>query len=241
LILVGCSAVILAGVAFSFSRGAWLGVTVGLIVTFTVALRRFWLPAVAMAPLAVLLLVFVSAATPDALAGRLSSISAEARPFDASSATIDEDNFATVERMAHWQAGLAMFRDHPISGVGPGNYNVMYPDYFVRTDFRISQGHAHNYYVHALAETGAVGLLLYVLLLVVFLVLALRVSLRETGIAQAIALGALGTTTAVMVHNVFENLHVLNLGVQISATWALALAAYRSSRPNRKSVGVDVE
>ncbi|HMM42898.1 MAG TPA: O-antigen ligase family protein, partial [Thermomicrobiales bacterium] len=196
------------------------------------ALRGRIVVALALAPAAVLLVVIVLATVaPSTLTERLTSIADEARPFDAASVPITPDNFAVVERMAHWQAGWHMFEDHPLTGVGIGNFNERYPDYFVRTEFRYSQGHAHNYYIHTLAETGIVGLVVYLTLATSFLVLAAIVALRSTDLmARFVALGAAGTMTAVYAHNVFEDLHVLNLGIIISAAWALAVVAHRMWR-----------
>ncbi|HQZ90119.1 MAG TPA: O-antigen ligase family protein, partial [Thermomicrobiales bacterium] len=196
------------------------------------ALRRRIVIALALAPAAVLVLgLVVMTVAPTTLTGRLASIADEARPFDASSIPITPDNFAVVERMAHWQAGWHMFEDHPLTGVGIGNFNARYPDYFVRTEFRFSQGHAHNYYIHTLAETGIIGLIAYLTTATGFLVLAVIVALRSTdAMARFVALGSAGTMTAVYVHNVFENLHVLNLGILISVTWAMSVVAHRMWR-----------
>ena len=227
-ILLGSAAIMLTGIVISFSRGAWIGVLAGLSVSLLVSTRRYWhlilpaAPAVLIATIAVMTLV-----VPATLTERVTSITEEARPFDAASITIDYDNFAVAERMAHWQAGWRMFEDNPLAGVGIGNFNANYPDYFVREEFRHSQGHAHNFYIHILAETGIVGLALYITLVLSFALIALRVAFVSTDrLAGAMALGSIGTMTAVYTHNAFENLHVLNLGIQISATWALALAAH---------------
>jgi len=48
--------------------------------------------------------------------------------------------------------------------------------------------------------------------------------------ARALALGGVGVVVAVAVHNLFEDLHVLSLGVHLSAVWAL-LAAIRAYAP----------
>jgi cell division protein FtsW (lipid II flippase) len=78
-----------------------------------------------------------------------------------------------------------------------------------------------------LAENGLVGLAIYLTLILSFAFVALRVALASPDpLAGALALGALGTMTAVYVHNTFENLHVLNLGIQLSLTWALAVVAH---------------
>ncbi|MBX6342426.1 MAG: O-antigen ligase family protein, partial [Thermomicrobiaceae bacterium] len=141
---------------------------------------------------------------------------------------ITPDNFAAVERMAHWQAGIAMFRAYPLTGVGIGNYNVRYPEFYVHPGFTVSRGHAHNYYIQAAAETGIIGLAAYVILILSALATSLRAALRSpTEIGKALGIGAVGVTAAVMVHNVVEDLHVLNLGVQLAAVWALAALATR--------------
>jgi O-antigen ligase len=242
LVLAGSTLVMLAGIGVSYSRGAWLGVAAGAAASGALWLRRYWIHALAIAPLVLLLgattLVQIA---PSSLTERLGSIVDEARPFDAASITITPENFAVAERMAHWQAGWHMFEDNPLDGVGIGNFNANYPYYYVRESFMQSQGHAHNYYIHTLSETGIVGLFLYVTLAFGFLVLAVRVAAAAPdGKARYLALGATGTLTAVYVHNVFEDLHVLNLGIQISAVWGLAVVADRIWRtvPNRTS---DVE
>jgi O-antigen ligase len=120
-----------------------------------------------------------------------------------------------------------MFEDRPVTGVGAGNFNAFYPDYYVRETFRFSQGHAHNFYIHMLAENGIIGLAIYLTLILSFAFVAIRVALATTDrMTGALALGALGTMAAAYVHNGFENLHVLNLSVQLSASWALAVVAY---------------
>ncbi len=76
-----------------------------------------------------------------------------------------KQNFSTAERLAHWIAGLRMFLAHPILGVGIGNYPDAYPQYFI-TIFMDPLGHAHNYYINIAAETGSIGLVVYLLFLV---------------------------------------------------------------------------
>ncbi|MBE3557810.1 MAG: O-antigen ligase family protein [Ktedonobacteraceae bacterium] len=76
-------------------------------------------------------------------------------------------NYANSERLAHWVAGIHMFMDHPLLGVGIGNYATAYPQYAPGI-FKLPLGHAHNYYINMAAEAGIGGLLslLYFLLAV---------------------------------------------------------------------------
>lgn len=73
-------------------------------------------------------------------------------------------DFSTAERLAHWIAGLHMYFDHPILGVGIGNYPDAYPPYHI-TMFVEPLGHAHNYYINVAAEMGTIGLIVYLFFL----------------------------------------------------------------------------
>ncbi len=69
-------------------------------------------------------------------------------------------DYSTAERLAHWIAGLRMYAAHPLLGVGIGNYPDAYASYYV-TIFVNSLGQAHNYYINIAAETGTIGLVVY--------------------------------------------------------------------------------
>jgi O-antigen ligase len=78
-------------------------------------------------------------------------------------------NYSTAERLAHWIAGIHMYLAHPILGVGIGNYPDAYASYYV-TIFVNSLGQAHNYYINIAAETGTIGLVIYLFFIVSMLV-----------------------------------------------------------------------
>src|SRR5579875_398297 len=69
-------------------------------------------------------------------------------------------DYSTAERLAHWIAGINMYLSHPVLGVGIGNYPDAYSNYYV-TIFVNSLGQAHNYYINIAAETGTIGLVIY--------------------------------------------------------------------------------
>ncbi|GAC1644887.1 MAG: hypothetical protein NVS4B12_10410 [Ktedonobacteraceae bacterium] len=83
-------------------------------------------------------------------------------------------DFSTAERLAHWIAGINMFIDHPWTGVGIGNYGTAYSPYHI-TIFVNSLDHAHNYYINISAETGIIGLMTFILLLIAMFVAGGRV------------------------------------------------------------------
>ncbi len=64
-----------------------------------------------------------------------------------------------LARYSLWKAALEIFRDHPWAGVGPGNYRMVFADYFQGSiDNESVWGSAHNLYLHHLAERGLLGM-----------------------------------------------------------------------------------
>lgn len=232
----------------SFSRGGWVGAAGGAAALAAAAaallprglrplLRR--LAVGAGAGLVALAILGGGGLLPDAVAGRLASLAGNLRLFDARGADITPENFAVVERMAHLQAAWTMLQRHPLTGVGPGNYSVAYeappPGGGRPTTVRPwyeSRGHAHNYYLHIAAEAGLVGLAAYLALVGAVAAQAVR-AVRSLRAARpgagwlwcGVVAGGAGVVAAVATHNLFENLHVLNMGLQLGAIWALLVIA----------------
>jgi len=208
----------------SFSRGAWLGAAAGLLAMALALGRRAARWAVAALCGGVLVLALGGAGLlPEALATRLTSITTNLALFDASAVPVTEQNFAIVERMAQIQAGWRMFLAHPLSGVGPGNYTPAYSDFAVGSWYA-SRGHAHNYYLNMAAEAGIGGVLAYLALLGGVSYQALVALRRANGtFRRSIAVGCCGIIAATAGHDLFENLHVLSMGIQLSAVWGLVV------------------
>jgi putative inorganic carbon (HCO3(-)) transporter len=143
---------------------------------------------------------------------------------DVASVEVNDANWAVIERMAHWQAAVGMFTDHPWLGVGIGNYPVAYPQYAVGR-WRDPLGHAHNYYLNIAAEAGIVGLGAYLLLFGTCFVVAWRTIQHAQGYWRAVALGALGILVHLSVHNLFDNLFVHSMAVQLGLVLGLLFLA----------------
>ena len=132
--------------AVSQNRGAAVGL-VAMLIVMGCQLRRRWRVLVGSIPV----VVFV---------GILFAYSPYWQRFEGIWQGTDDRN-SVVERLRIWDAGWRMFLDHPLMGVGPGNYHLGVDQY----DSKLPrQRAAHNNYVQVVAETGAPGLALYVLL-----------------------------------------------------------------------------
>lgn len=201
----------------SLSRGGWMGLAVALVLVTALASRRgAVLTALGLVVLAALAVLGLSDLLPASIASRLSIVGDYFGVFDVRTVVLTPENWALVERMAHWQAAWLMYEDHPLFGVGIGNYAAAYPRYFL-PPWQDPLGHAHNLYLNMLAEMGAIGLASYLLLIGSWFALGLA-SLRraEPGFPRALALGCLGILTASAVHNVFDNLLVHGLNVHLA-------------------------
>jgi glycosyltransferase involved in cell wall biosynthesis len=82
------------------------------------------------------------------------------RFIDVTREVVTPENFALVERMAHWQAAIDMIAASPVFGMGAGNYPAVY-EWFAVRGWNEALGHAHNFYLNIAAETGFVGLTMY--------------------------------------------------------------------------------
>jgi putative inorganic carbon (HCO3(-)) transporter len=226
---LGAATLIAAGIGLSQSRGAWLGAAVAaacLLLAWSRFTRRLLIPGVLGGVLAVALAV--SGVLPPAILDRLAQTIEYFGVFDVRTVEVTSENWAIVERMAHWQAGWYMFLDHPWLGVGAGNYGQAYPDYFVGM-WRDALGHAHNYYINILAELGLVG--------GCTLLLLLGLAFRQLGGAlvgsegrrnsfwRAVLAGAFGGLVVFCVHNMFDSLFVHSVNIQVGVLLGLGLLA----------------
>jgi O-antigen ligase len=66
-------------------------------------------------------------------------------------------------RLGAQRVALEMFLDNPFIGVGAGNYPPLYPAYSQQLGVTAvaSEFYPHNLYLQVLAETGALGLLVF--------------------------------------------------------------------------------
>lgn len=142
-------AVVLGGstLLLGLTRGAWTGLAGGLLLAVAVSRSR----ALILLPLVAVLAFLVA---PQPVVQRVSS-------------TFDLHDPATRERLAMYDAGLAMVRDHPVLGLGPGLVQPAFADYrSEEAPPRIP--HLHNNLIQISAERGIAGLATYLAVLAVF-------------------------------------------------------------------------
>jgi O-antigen ligase len=160
--LAGISMVYIAAIFVTFSRGGAVGL-VAVIALYAWRRKSVWLKGLLVLLLAAGLI----------LAGRFWT-----RGEDFSH--LNGDN-SFRQRWATSQAGLAMFADHPLLGVGLGCSVIAWPLYAPADLYTRSALVTHNTFIEPLAETGIAGFLPFVLFVGLGLYYAHKLSLRSPG------------------------------------------------------------
>jgi O-antigen ligase len=168
---------LLVALALTFTRSAWVGacVAIGLVLI----LKDFRLTA-----LVPVLVALVFAAVPDRIEDRMVSM------FDLHDPT-NRDRLAMVE------TGVAMVKDHPLTGVGPNMVEPLYPQYRSADAVNATNPHLHNVPLQIAAERGLPALAIW-LWFIVTLVMSLVRLFRGRGdrVVGSAALAAIGAMLA---------------------------------------------
>lgn len=223
--------IMMVGILFSWSRGAWLGLGSALAVVAIAIPRKPWRGFALFAGLGLAAgLMWFGGILPSSIIDRLATSTQEFFAFeDVRGVDITPENFAVVERLAHWQAALNMVSSNPWFGVGLGNYEVVYPTYRL-LNWSEPLGHAHNYYLNILAEAGIIGLLGYGKVWIIIIWMTWRARQHPDLLARFVVIGLLGTWTYLSIHSFFDNLYVNNLFLHIGLMLGILAVLYSESR-----------
>jgi len=147
----------LAGMAVTLSRGALVALL--LMVVALVCLR--WIRPVHLAVALVLLLVLIPTVSPH-FVPRMLSIANVTYLLEDDPANQRHADGAIRGRTTSMLTALTMFRDHPILGVGPGQFREYYLEYVDNPDIKFrdirTTRRAHTLYFEMGAEVGVLGL-----------------------------------------------------------------------------------
>jgi len=157
--------VLFLGLLASFTRAAWIGAIVGLVVVLVMRRGRFhvWPLVISVSVLVVGFAIGIAAAGPPsggagtgpALITRLASIA-------------DLKSGTSNERIATWGDTLPLIASRPILGYGPDTFGLVYPQ-FQRVDQQyVLWDKPHQDALGVAASQGIIGLLAYIWILVAF-------------------------------------------------------------------------
>ncbi|SDG74058.1 O-antigen ligase family protein [Alloyangia pacifica] len=147
------SGVLIAGLLATQSRGALIGLALGLIVLSTSFTRKQFLAA---GMIGVLVVMLAGAVASDELIERFTSILSTATEGEA-------QDTSTEGRLASWTVAYNLFNEHPWFGVGQGNFKAYYQNGALDDGliFRGEGRSTHSLYLELLTELGLVGLMMF--------------------------------------------------------------------------------
>jgi O-antigen ligase len=132
---------LIASLMLSFTRSAMVGAAAGVATLLLVRDLRL----VALLPIVAAAVIAIS---PARLSERIYS-------------TFDINDPTNRDRVAMLEAGVAMLKDYPLTGVGPEMVGRVYPDYRVATAVQENNMHLHNVPMQIAAERGLPALAMW--------------------------------------------------------------------------------
>jgi putative inorganic carbon (hco3(-)) transporter len=234
--LAACGALILAGVLLTYSRGAF--VTLLLLVALLAATRAIRLRSLALSAAA---LVLVVAALAPGYILRVATLQETPGLLEGTRESQSEDVMRS--RLTEMLAAWSVFVDHPIVGVGPGQYAPVYSErYMSNPDIAFKAidrpRRAHNLYFELAAETGILGITCFLAMVGLIQIRLWRAWRRWrderedlAGLAAGLFVAIWGyLVSAVFLHLSYQRYYWLLLGIAAAALHVLGSADARARR-----------
>jgi putative inorganic carbon (HCO3(-)) transporter len=177
-------AILVTGIIFSYSRAAWISVAASLIVYFLVRLRiRFYWLLLALVVGIGLFFMFQYQFI-DKLEKNKQDSSTDFMEHVQSISNISSDA-SNLERINRWASAIRLFKERPFFGWGPGTYQFVYAPYqrskektIISTNYG-DMGNAHSEYIGPMSESGILGMLSFLGIVITVIITALRVYRRS--------------------------------------------------------------
>ena len=173
----------------TYTRGAWIGFAAGVLTVAATVRRGRWVLVGGLLVLAAGALV-----APYELRHRFLSMA-------------DPEEAGVRERVYMWKSGLAMWRERPILGTGPGGVKRDYVRYAREEAVKKRTGHVHNTPLQILVERGVLGLAAWGWLWVAFYAEAIRRLRRlptERAAERALVVGSIAAVTGFLIGGLSE-------------------------------------
>jgi O-antigen ligase len=173
---------LVVALTLTFTRSAWVGVCVGVSLLFI--LKDFRLTG-----LLPVIVALMFALAPDSVTDRIMSV-------------FDLRDPSSRDRVAMVQTGLAMVRDHPLTGVGPNMVERLYPQYRDPDGVEKVNPHLHNVPLQIAAERGLPALALWIAVIVVLALRTFQIFRASTD--RVLPAASLAAIAAMLAAGMFE-------------------------------------
>lgn len=203
--------VFVVALIFSYTRAAWVSLAAALITYIILLLRiKFSTLMIAAAGLATVLLIYRTEIVMKLEKNRQDA----SQDFDKHIQSISNisTDASNLERLNRWNAAFRMFEQRPLLGWGPGTYAFIYAPFQHSNEKTIistnmgDKGNAHSEYIGPLCESGVLGLITFVAIILCVLSLGFRLfyTIKDKDLKNLVLVILLGFVTYI-VHGGLNN------------------------------------
>lgn len=196
----------LGSLAFTFSRGAWIGFGFAILIYVFLKDKRLLIPVVILGVLAVLLVPEISNRITYLLSPEYIESSLRGG------------------RLVRWITGIKILEGTPLFGVGLGHFGGAVAinnnlSYLVDTEV-VETFYMDNYYLKTAVETGLFGLFAFVMLMYQIIINSIRtIKITTDKVSRELEIGIFAGLFGVIIHNFVEN--VFEVPMMTSCFWLL--------------------
>jgi len=204
-------ALLFTGLVFSYSRAAWVSL-VGAVVVYLIILFKI--------PWKTVLVGFLGLVAAVMLFGKTLLMDMEGNDQDSSDNFTEHiqsiSNISTdasnLERLNRWSCAIRMFASKPLLGYGPGTYMFQYAPFQKESQKTIIStnaadgGNSHSEYLGPLSESGILGGIAMLLLVIYGIITGIRVYRKQTNKElKMIAVVVLISLITYFLHGIMNN------------------------------------
>jgi len=174
---------LIIGLIFSYSRAAWISIAFALMVYAIIAFRIKFSWVLAGFIILFGLFYMFSFQVIDRLESNKQDSSTDFAEHIQSMSNISSDA-SNLERINRWNCALRLYNERPFWGWGPGTYQFVYAPYQRSKEKTIistnagDMGNAHSEYIGPLSESGVLGMLTFIAIVIAVSITGLRVYKR---------------------------------------------------------------
>ncbi len=123
----------------------------------------------------------------------------------------EEQGFSTAHRLMTFKIAFQAFKEHPILGIGPGNFGSYYDNYPMESLPKTEHQTVNNQYLEILAENGILGLAAFILFLIILFIRSWRAyRITKNPLISAFILGATTALVGILAqYNFFSTLYII--------------------------------
>ena len=203
--------ILILGIIFSYSRAAWISMIFALMVYGIIALKIKFSWVMAGTFILAGLFYLFSFQLMDRLERNKQDSSTNFTEHIQSMSNISSDA-SNLERINRWNSALRLYSERPFWGWGPGTYQFVYAPFQRSKEKTIistntgDMGNAHSEYIGPLSESGILGMLTFIAIVIAATITGLRVYKRaESKEVKLISLVILLGLMSYFAHGLLNN------------------------------------